>query len=68
MRPFGHPPLEGVAEVVKAGVLEVPSAVRILTINDAGLVGVQLEADGTEPLGYPGEQLAGLSLAVAMDD
>ena len=64
--PFGQAAPEGVAEEVEAGVLEVSRAVSVLAVRDLRLRGVQLQAQGPEPRGDGGPQLAGLVLAVAV--
>ena len=37
-------------EVVEVGVLRLPRSVRVLAEHDPGLVGVQFETQGSEPL------------------
>src|SRR5580700_5522249 len=64
--PLGQAAPEGVAEEIEAGVLEVSPAVRVLAVHDLRLPGVQLQAQGPEPRGDGGPQLAGLVLAVAV--
>src|ERR1700736_1871029 len=59
---------EGVAEEVEAGVLRVPSAVRVFAVHDLRLVGVQFETEGPEPLGDGGQQSLSLSLGGAVSD
>jgi hypothetical protein len=49
-------------------VLEVSPAVRVLAVHDLRLPGVQLQAQGPEPLGDGGPQFPGLVLAVAVDN
>jgi hypothetical protein len=55
-----------VTEEVKAGVLITSPAVRILTEHELRLLGVQLQAQGPEPLSNRGPQFVGLILGVAM--
>src|SRR3954453_3584300 len=45
---------EGIAEEIEAGVLPVPSAVRVFAVHDLRLVRVQLQTQGSEPLGDRG--------------
>jgi len=66
--PFGQAAPEGLAEEIEAGVLEVSPAVRVLAEHDLRLRGMQLQAQGPEPPGDGGPQLAGLVLAVAVSD
>lgn len=58
--------LEGVAEEVEAGVLRLPRWVHVLAEHDPGLVGVQFETQGSEPLGDGCPQGMGLFLGVAV--
>src|SRR5215207_4141698 len=57
---------EGITEEVEAGVLRLPSAVRVLAVHDLRLVGVQLEAQGPEPVRDGGPQRSGPFLRVAV--
>src|SRR5208283_3567051 len=59
---------EGIAEEIEAGLLEVSPAVRVFAVHDPRLPGMQLQAQGPEPLGDGGPQLAGLVLAIAVSD
>ena len=59
---------EGVAEKVEAGVLRLITAVRVFAVHDLRLVGMQLKAQGPEPLNEAGAELSGLLLGVAVDD
>ena len=57
---------EGIAEEVEAGVPGVSPAVRVLAVHDLRLHGVQLKAQGPEPLGDGDPQHPGLVLSVAV--
>src|SRR5665213_2079786 len=52
-------PPEGVAEEVEAGVLEVPSAPRVLAEHELRLCGVQLESKGPEPFSDGSPKITG---------
>ena len=47
---------------------ELSSAVRVFAVHDLRLLGVQLEAQGPEPLGDGGPKVSGLFLGVAVGD
>src|SRR5439155_12310229 len=66
--PLDHATPEGVAEEVEAGVLVVPSALRVFAVHDLRLVGMQLEAERPEAAGDGGPELPGLLLGVAVDN
>ena len=57
---------EGVAEEIEAGVLRIPASARILAVNDLGLLGVQFEAKGPEPLSDDNPKRSGLFLSIAV--
>jgi hypothetical protein len=59
---------EGVAGEVEAGVLIAASALRVLAVHDLRLAGVQLQAQGPEPVGDGGQKIPGLLLAATVDD
>ena len=48
--------------------LRLVTAVRVFAVHDLRLVGMQLKAQGPEPLNKVGPQLLGLLLGVAVDD
>ena len=64
----GPPTTEGVAEKVEAGVLRLVTALRVFAVQVLRLVGMQLKAQGPEPLNEAGAELLGLLLGVAADD
>ena len=67
-RATGEAAPEAVAEEVEAGVLRFAPVVRVLAVDDLGLLGMQLEAERPEPVGDEGQKPSGLFLGVAVDD
>src|SRR5262249_52683984 len=65
-RALGKAALEGVAEEVEAGVPAAAWAVRVVAEHDLRLRGVQLQAQGFEPLSDGGPQYPRLVLGVAV--